>query len=261
MDVLRRKRAANAITRAWRNRPKRTSWKLSRAARWAPSNPFKGEYSFVRTVSTNTTGYAFAIQTDALGFTTFSVGANQSDNFQLDFSLQSINLKLGGVNQITAVVPNYTEFTNLFDQWCIDKVEVMFIPTYSQQGISSAPQGNIPIIVHALDDDDSNAATKTDLQQYANCKYTQLLYGNNDPKPIRTFRPKPAVPVYQTGATFAYGQQTKGPKWVDVAYPAVPHYSMKGALDVASVASTVFNTVIARIDVVCKMHFRFKTVR
>ncbi len=262
MDGYTRKRAATTISRAWRNRPYKRSWRLSRAAKWTSSRSFKGEYSFTRTVSTNAQGLNFAIATDAVGVVKFFVGANNADNFQIDFSLQQIILRLGGVAQITAQVPNYTEFTGLFDQWCIDKVDVMLVPTYTNSNLSAAVvTAQLPTIVHCIDDDDSAAATKTDIQQYANCKYTQLLTGFTDPKPIRSFRPKPAIAVFQQGATFAYGSVTPGPKWIDVAYPTVPHYSVKGALDNANVASSQPNTTMAYVDVVCKLHLKFKTVR
>lgn len=236
------------------------SWKLSRASRWAPSNPFKGEYSFVRTVSTNTTGSTLAIGTDALGVVKFFVGANNADNIQIDFSLQQIILRLGGSAQISATVPNYTEFTGLFDQWCIDKVDVMLVPTYANSNLQNAVNLQLPTICHCIDDDDSGAASKTDIQQYANCKYTQLLLGFQDPKPLRTFRPKPAQAIFQQGATFAYGAISPGVKWVDVAYPTVPHYAFKAALDVANATGTA-NYTMAYLDVVVKLHLKFKTVR
>lgn len=260
MDGLSRKRAATTISRAWRGR-RRSSWKLSRARRWAPTtNPFKGEYKFTRVVSTNSSGSQLSIATDALGVVKLFVGANNADNFQLDFSLQQIILRLGGSAQISATVPNYTEFTGLFDQWCIDKVELMLVPTYSGHSINGNVFSQLPTLVHAIDDDDSAAASKTDLQQYGNCGYTQLLNGTYDVKPLRVFRPKPAMAVFQQGATFAYGEIARGPKWIDVAYPTVPHYSFKAALDNANVSGTA-NTVICYVDVVAKMHFRFKTVR
>lgn len=255
-----RKRAALTISRAWKRRYPSRSWKLSRAARWAPTNPFRGEYAFVRTVSTNSGGSTFAIATDALGVPKFFVGANNADNFQIDFSLQQIILRLGGTSQIAATVPNYTEFTGLFDQWCLDKVDVMLIPTFTNTGMSTNPSIQLPTILHCTDDDDSATASKTDIQQYANCKYTQLLQNFQDPKPVRSWRPKPATALYQTGASFAYGELVKGPKWIDVAYPTVPHYSFKAALDQANATGTA-NTVMTYIDVVVKLHFKFKTVR
>lgn len=259
----RRVRAATAISRAWRRRAPAKSRKLSRFYRWTPpkyNNP-GGKYRFTRITSSNSTGTTFGIATDALGVPKFFVGtANNADNMQIDFSLQQTVIRLGGTSQIVAVAPDYAEFTALFDQWCIDKVELFLIPTYTNAGVSGTVQLQAPTIVHALDDDDSAAASKLILQQYGNARYTQLVNNVGDPQPIRVFRPKPAIAAYQTGATFAYGELTRGPKWIDVAYPTVPHYSFKAALDYANATGDA-NTRVCYIDIVAKYHYRFKTVR
>lgn len=259
----RRVRAATTLSRAWRRRPAARSRKLSRMARWtAPGvNRPGGEYKFVRTCSSNGSGTSFTLSTDALGVPKFFVGANNATNMQVDFSLQQMRVNLGGVTQITSLTPDYAEFTSLFDQWCIEKVELMLIPTYSNASLNSTATTVLPTIVHATDDDDSTTATNLQLQQYGNAQYTQLLpNATGQPLPLRVFRPKPAIAAYQTGATFAYGELIKGPKWIDVAYPTVPHYSFKAALDPNGVASSP-NTVICYIDIVCKYHYKFKTVR
>lgn len=235
--------------------------KLSRMARWRSINQPGGEYKFVRTCSTNGSGNSLVLSTDALGVPKFFVGANSATNLQLDFSLQQLRLSLGGAVQITSVTPDYAEFTSLFDQWCIEKVEVNFFPSYSNAGMSSNGLLMLPSIVHAVDDDDSTAATNLQLQQYGTAKYTQLLNNSQGVvSPLRVFRPKPALAVYQTGVTFAYGEMTRGPKWIDVAYPTVPHYGFKAALDPSTATGTA-NSVMAYIDVVVKYHFKFKTLR
>lgn len=256
----RRVRAATSISRAWKRRTA-GSRKLSRMARWRPVNQPGGEYKFVRTCSTNGSGTSLTISTDALGVPKFFVGANNATNLQLDFSLQQMRLNLGGVTQITSLTPDYAEFTSLFDQWCIEKVEVSLLPSYSMAGMSANGLLMLPSIIHATDDDDSSSATNLALQQYGNAKYTQLLQNNQgDVVPLRVFRPKPAIAAYQTGATFAYGELTKGPKWIDVAYPTVPHYSFKAAIDPSGATGTA-NSIMAYIDVVVKYHFKFKTIR
>lgn len=258
----RRVRAANSISRAWRRRPTAKSRKLSRMARWRPVNSPGGEYKFVRTCSTNGSGTSLILSTDALGVPKFFVGGNNSSNLQLDFSLQQTRLSLGGVVQITSLVPDNSDFTSLFDQWCIEKVEVSILPSYSNAGMSSNGLVMLPSIVHAIDDDDNTAATNLQLQQYGNAQYTQLLQNaaSGTMTPLRTFRPKPALAAYQTGATFAYGELTRGPKWLDISYPTVPHYGFKAALDPSTATGTP-SSVMAYLDVVVKYHFKFKTVR
>lgn len=257
----RRVRAATSISRAWRSRTTK-SRKLSRMARWRGFNRVNAEYRFVRTCSTNGSGTSLILSTDALGVPKFFVGGNNATNLQLDFSLQQMRLSLGGVVQITSLTPDYAEFTSLFDQWCIERVEVSILPSYSNAGMSSNGLVMLPSIIHAVDDDDNTSATNLQLQQYGNAKYTQLLNNaaNGTMVPLRVFRPKPAIAAYQTGATFAYGEMTRGPKWIDVAYPTVPHYGFKAALDPSTATGTP-SSVMAYLDVVVKYHYRFKTVR
>lgn len=253
---VRRRRAASAIQRVYRAGQR--AGKMRRFARWKTpkTNMPGGEYRFTRITSSNGSGTALVLGTDTGGVQKFYVGGNNADNLQISFSLQQTIIYLGGVAQITSLCPDYAEFTSLFDQWCIDKVEVMLIPTYTNADIASTTSRYLPTIVHCTDDDDAASASRLYLQQYGNAKYTQLLGGATA---LRTFRPKPAIAAYQTGATFAYGELTRGPKWIDVAYPTVPHYSFKAALDSAGTGAT--SATIAYIDVVVKYHYRFKTVR
>lgn len=259
----RRVRAATTLSRAWRNRPAARSRKLSRMSRWrAPGfNSPGNEYRFVRTCSSNGSGNGFLIQTDALGVPKFVSGATSGTSIAVDFSLQQFRLSIGGSVALTSVTPDYAEFTALFDQWCIDKVEVSLIPTFSNAGIGSNALTMLQTIIHATDDDDSTASGALVLQQYANAKYTQLLPdANGNRGPLRVFRPKPAIAAYQTGVTFAYGELTRGPKWIDVAYPTVPHYSFKAAID-SNTATGTSASVICYLDLVVRYHYKFKTVR
>lgn len=258
-----RKRAATTIAKAWVAKKRGWNFKIRSMRKWSPkgSPSYSGEYRFVRTVTSNGSGSQLLLKSDASGYTQFFVGANNGNNIQLDFSLQQMRVLIGGVMQITSVVPNYAEFASLFDQWCIEKVEVHILPSYNGAAMSSNGLYYLPTIIHAVDDDDSAAATNLDLMQYGNARYTQLLnVSQGQMKPIRVFRPKPAIAAYQTGATFAYGELTRGPKWIDVSYPTVPHYSFKAALDPNAIAGTA-NATTAVLDVVCRMHYKFKTVR
>lgn len=256
---------ADTMPAAKRSRVTSSTWAKARSgfsklARKNPKSDLPKIYKFARTVSSNGSGTQLVFGTDALGVQKFFVGSNNSSNLQVDFSLQQMRVLLGGVTQITSVMPDYADFTGLFDQYRIDKVEVRLIPAYADGGITTTSQSWLPTIVHAIDEDDSNAASNLVLQQYGSAKYTQLTSSGGEIKPLRVFTPKCDVAVYRTGATFAYGSLTDKAKWIDVAYPDVPHYSFKAALDPVSVAIGA-NLTIAPINIVVKYHMSFRTVR
>lgn len=253
-----RSNAATAIQRSFRKRIG------SKFRRWsAVKNPDR-TYRFARTVSSNQAVDYLTLGTDALGVYKYFNGANNATNMQVTFSLQQMVVLLGGTAQITSLVPDYAEFTSLFDQWCIEKVELSIIPTFTNQGGMNNRDIDLQNHVYATDNDDSGSATANQLQQYAKCKYTQLteILKDGAPRPLAVWKPRPAVAMYQTGATFAYGamDMSNKPTWVDVAYPTVPHYAFKMAIDNNGGTATA-NATTAYLNVVAKIHYAFKTVR
>lgn len=252
--------ASTTIQRAYR---KRMGTKLRR---WSTVKMEDRTYRFARTVSSNSAADFLTIGTDAGGVYKYFNGANNASNMQVTFSLQQMVVYLGGTAQITSLVPDYAEFTSLFDQWCIEKVELSLIPTFTNQSIAAGSRDyDLQQHVFAIDNDDASAATATQLQQYASCKYTQLCESskNGQPRPLITFKPRPAVAIYQTGATFAYGAlegMNKKKMWLDVAYPTVPHYAFKMAMDNYGGTATA-NATQAYVNVVAKIHYAFRTVR
>lgn len=220
-------------------------------------------HRFVRTCSTNDGGSNVAnisLRTDALGKPTFYANglAVSSDSLQFVFSLSSFDVYFGGLLTSTTAVPGFAEFTSLYDEWCIEKVEIFAMPTFSNNGIvagSSAAQ--LPWIVYAEDNDDNNAASCTALQQYAGAKYTQLVTLDSlNPKPLCVLHPKPSTAMYRSSTGFAYGRP-KGNVWIDAQYSTTPHYGMKWALD-DSYAGYNASTTIGVVNVVAKIHYAFR---
>lgn len=250
--------AATAIQRSFRRRLG------GKFRRWSTVKQADRTYRFARTVSSNQAVDYLSLGTDALGVYKYFNGANNASNMQVSFSLQQMVVYLGGSAQITSLVPDYGEFTSLFDQWCIEKVELSIIPTFTNQGGMNNRDIDLQNHVYAIDNDDAGVATASQLQQYANCKYTQLteVLKNGAPRPLAVFKPRPAIAIYQTGATFAYGalDMSKKPVWIDVAYPTVPHYSFKMAMDNNGGVATS-NLTSAYLNVVAKIHYAFRTVR
>lgn len=129
-----------------------------------------------------------------------------------------------------ASVPNYTEFTNLYDNYKITGVAVELRPTFTGGELNnianSANNVAIPDIRTVVDYDDANViATENELLQYQNIKWTR---GNRIHR--RYFKPKPAVPIYKDALSFGYSP-AYSPRWYDTAYATVPFNALKIWID------------------------------
>lgn len=122
-------------------------------------------------------------------------------------------------------LPNYTEFTNLFDKYRIMKVRVTFIPKSQQAGtdVATARTGTVAVAID-YDSAVSPAALGT-VMEYDNCK----LY-TGEKRITRTFKPRIATAVYN-GAFTGYAEGMKD-MWIDNASPDVQYYGLIAAMDV-----------------------------
>lgn len=140
-----------------------------------------------------------------------------------------------------ADLPNYTEFTALFDQYKIDKVEVNFVPNISQNSAN-----DIPIVYTVVDFDDGNTPANLDvLRQYE----TAILHADPRRPFKRTLVPRVATAAYSGGFS-GYANQTS---WIDVASASVEHYGVKAGASAASQTITLF--------VECKYWVSFRNAR
>lgn len=113
-------------------------------------------------------------------------------------------------------LPNYTEFTNLFDEYRIDKVTMVFYPD-TQDATPASGTGNT-VVYSVLDYDDANAIAISALEQYDTMKT------HNGLKPWgRSVVPRFAVAAY--AGTFTSYSSKAG--WVDCNSAGVQHYGIK----------------------------------
>lgn len=162
--------------------------------------------------------------------TGFSINGTSTGifNMQFAFTLSGVNVSIGGVSNTLLPLPNFSEFTNLYDQYRIDWVECKFTFSNNMSNVTS-PGSTLPIMYLAKDYNDSKVAGVTDLQQYATQQQWQL--GNAQGRDgIKTISVKPNVDValYQ-GLTTGYGRGK--PMFVDTSSPDVLHYGIKIAYD------------------------------
>jgi len=135
-------------------------------------------------------------------------------------------------------MPNYTEFTQLYDQYKIRKVKVEWVNQRSVNtdsytfsivdpttGIVTGGTSTriFPEIWTVIDRDDT--APPTTLGEML--EYQSLRVTKGATRHKRILRPKFAVPVFR-GALSADGYMPRS-GWIDCSYPDVPHYGIKDA--------------------------------
>lgn len=134
---------------------------------------------------------------------------------------------------------NYTEFTNLFQEYMITKVEIFGFPKSNIQATTtSAVQTFTPLVWLAFDPNDVvSPGSISEIQEMAGSK---VFYGY---KPFRfTIFPKVKVPAYITSApTFGYSTAKKV-TWIDTSNPTVPHFALKMGLPGNNNSASNFNS-------------------
>lgn len=204
-------------------------------------------HHFIRACATSSAN-RYGLNTDsAIGFV--YNGANTGVfNMQFAFTLAGVQVYFGGTLSHTITLPNYPEFTALYDQYRIDWVECEFYFSNNQSSVNS-PATTLPLIYVAKDYDDANQAFIADLQQYENTQTWQLGNDRGDGKRTVNVKPNVDVAVYNTALTSGYARGK--PMFIDVGSPNVPHYGIKIAYDPINYPT---NTLVGYLSVVFKYH-------
>lgn len=118
---------------------------------------------------------------------------------------------------------NATEFTDLFQQFAILKMDIKVSQTCgdSYGGVI------LPTMYSAPDDNDSTVfASQHEVNQYGAAVKEHCFSADNNFQ--RSCLPKPAAEFFINAVTSGYAvPQTKGPTWVDSGSYTTPHYAMK----------------------------------
>lgn len=126
--------------------------------------------------------------------------------------------QFGALQFNLSALPAYTEFTNLFDMYRINKVKVTFMPRANNADIS-ATAGQVKFF-SVLDYDDASALGNIgELMQYENLKTTRCTSDHS-----RTLAPRFASEVYQNSVTTGYSSR-RG--WLDCDNPSIQHFGLK----------------------------------
>lgn len=129
------------------------------------------------------------------------------------------------------MLPDYADFTQLFDQYKILKVKFKLTP-YStfgpmQSGVGTANNQSLGVMQHQyVDYDDATALAASStginsMRQFLSYRSRNLLGRPTK----RSFRPRMALAAYASGAFTSYANQKS--MWIDANSPTVQHYGLK----------------------------------
>lgn len=147
-------------------------------------------------------------------------------------------------------LPVVSDYTNLFDQYRILKVEVIYV--LSTHILAS--QARYPRLTFAVDySDASNPGSENDILSYQNCETFQFGQVKHTFK--RVFRPRAAMAAFE-GAFTGYGM-APADTWFDCNDSNIEHYGTKEWIN-------NYNTTAATgavINVYHRYHLQFKNAR
>lgn len=169
------------------------------------------------------------------------------------FSLQKVYIYLGGISTWTANVPNYTEFTNLFNEWKINSVKVTFYYSNNNSSLNT-PTTALPLINVVFDPTSAAALGLAGAQQFPGVKTFQLGNGAYGP-PSFLVKPKPLALQYN-GVTSAYAQSSD--LWISSQYPETQHYALKVVYDPTVAPGT--STLIGNVNFYFEFDLSFRSI-
>lgn len=158
-------------------------------------------------------------------------------------------------------LPNYAEFTALFDMFRIKKIEITWIYDHNSGDVSTAAgvaanaNMGLPNLYVVTDYDDATVlSAAADYLQYEPCKITRM------DKQVRwTIYPHLAVSAYN-GAWTGYKNEKSG--WLDASSANIQHYGCKWAIDASMCNITAGASVrIGTLNVYYKYFVDFKLTR
>lgn len=148
-------------------------------------------------------------------------------------------------------LPNYAEFTALFDEYMMCAISISFVPAITgMDGNPIATTVSLPNFCTVIDHDDNTAPTNlATILQYENFKRTRLNVTHT-----RYFVPRIAVNVYRAGLTSGFGSRSK--QWIDCSNTDIAHYGLKYVIDPIFNSGSELN-----VQVFATYYMKFRGVR
>lgn len=216
-------------------------------------------------------------------YTISNTGANPSISVVYDSTSSTAPISVSGGSSLMQVnhayqfggsmrfrlgdLPGLSDFTNLFDYYRIEQVDVEISCLKNSAAGTSQPSGYqngdnvMPTIMYAPDfDDDVIPVGASDLTERQKTKSWTF---RGDGKPLKfSIQPRPTALVYkEDGTTIGYMTGTAG-NWVDCNNVSVPHYGVKFWLeDVWANTNTTGTTADTQFKIKMKYHVSCKDPR
>jgi len=150
------------------------------------------------------------------------------------------------VNQLNFQVsdlPQIATMQSLFDQYRIKNV-VVYFKTQATQVYWGNSSGDVPVVTTAIDyNDNGTSVPAIDYQTAVTNPMTTTF--------VRALQPRTAVPVYNGIGASAYMMGEKD-AWLDLRYPAIPHYQL--LIDIGS--TSIDNQFVYVVDVLYTVEFK-----
>jgi hypothetical protein len=132
-------------------------------------------------------------------------------------------------------LPQSADYTTIFDQYRIDRVQFRISPQINSiQATTASPNAVVPRLFVVVDRDDATVPTTlAQLREYDNVQDILPYQGI-----VIDFEPSVTPAVYQAGAFSGYSVAPSGDHWIDAASGAVPFYGIKFGCDPTTTGAT-----------------------
>lgn len=207
--------------------PKRGLKRRVRRLKMMTGLRFAGPKYFIRTLNLSNVA--------AANFQTLSTSGTLNQTSSGDVALSSSGVAVKSYYSLALAfalsdLPDYTEFTTLFDAYIIKavKLKITGYNTVSQYGLG--PGGFAGLIMHHVSDFDDNtpfAASEAGInamREYQTYKTANMC---DTKKSVQTFFIKPAVALAAYGGSVFTSYARKKNQWIDCQSAGVPHYGKK----------------------------------
>lgn len=191
-------------------------------------------YNLIKSVS-STNGGGFSATPDGWILATGSVGSS------------NVNYYAYAINFSINMLPNYTEFTTMWDRYRIIDAKVVFVPfsTTTVNGPDSSSFNQpLSVIHHRLIDRDDSQTFATDnaglqqMRQYKTYRFNNFY--RKDRTVMRVRYPSCAMPIVtNTSISPTPAYTVSRPQWVDANNVDVVHYGIKGMFEVFAPQSNI----------------------
>jgi hypothetical protein len=131
-------------------------------------------------------------------------------------------------------LPSYEEYVNLFDEYCVTKIEYMFVPANNVSD-SALTGSTLTTMWVANDFDGTGPADESAFMQRPNSKLFLLTgiqkWTCNSPRVSKSF--------FNGSISTGYGSSGRN-TWIDINSPAVPHYGTYVLINAMAANSGVY---------------------